>query len=302
MQINKELNVSLEKYDSNLIAAISNQVLKTVFTKNISKVKLKTKFMNNNSVVYKLETNDNDVYKLENNVLYVNRTKEEESKAKLSVYLLDNGSEVYVNSWDLVLLPSLDSETYKLQEMRYNNNKLSYFCGIMGILFMLFAAIVILNSANYTWQTLLFILLTIGMILVGFLAAEKTKTYRKQFAITMGVLGIICVILIFWYPLTLIVQYTRYEDAHNILATLPSDDPMYAHYNAILEDARQYLGQPIVASAVNRQAMLPSSGTFRGVMAIILLIIAAAFDLIGSFIGYVKSTKLDKYLESLKKE
>lgn len=294
-----QTNISLENYDSTLIAAISNQVLKTVFTKDKTKIKLKTKFLNSN-VVYKLETN-NTSFVLNDNILEVVRNSQNEETAKISVYLLDNSNEVYVNSWDLVLLTKDNSETYKLQEMRYNNNKISYLFGILGILFVLFAGIVLLNSVRYNWQSLVYILLLIAMVLVGFLASEKVKTYQINYSYVMGVLGIICVLLIFWYPLSLIVQYGRYLEASDMLASMDATNPEYAHWQEILQDTRNYLGAPIVETNVVRQAMLPTSGTFRGVFAIILLVIAAASNFVGSFIAYVKSKKLNKYLESLNK-
>lgn len=293
-----QTNISLENYDSTLIAAISNQVLKTVFTKDKTKIKLKTKFLNSN-VVYKLETN-NTSFALNDNILEVVRNSQNEETAKISVYLLDNSNEVYVNSWDLVLLTKDNSETYKLQEMRYNNNKISYLFGILGILFVLFAGIVLLNSVRYNWQSLVYILLLIAMVLVGFLASEKVKTYQIKYSYVMGVLGIICVLLIFWYPLSLIVQYGRYQEASDMLASMDATNPEYAHWQEILQDTRNYLGAPIVETNVVRQAMLPTSGTFRGVFAIILLVIAAASNFVGSFVAYVKSKKLNKYLESLK--
>lgn len=294
-----QTNISLENYDSTLIAAISNQVLKTVFTKDKTKIKLKTKFLNSN-VVYKLETN-NTSFVLNDNILEVVRNSQNEETAKISVYLLDNSNEVYVNSWDLVLLTKDNSETYKLQEMRYNNNKISYLFGILGILFVLFAGIVLLNSVRYNWQSLVYILLLIAMVLVGFLASEKVKTYQINYSYVMGVLGIICVLLIFWYPLSLIVQYGRYLEASDMLASMDATNPEYAHWQEILQDTRNYLGAPIVETNVVRQAMLPTSGTFRGVFAIILLVIAAASNFVGSFVAYVKSKKLNKYLESLNK-
>lgn len=294
-----QTNISLENYDSTLIAAISNQVLKTVFTKDKTKIKLKTKFLNSN-VVYKLETN-NTSFVLNDNILEVVRNSQNEETAKISVYLLDNSNEVYVNSWDLVLLTKDNSETYKLQEMRYNNNKISYLFGILGILFVLFAGIVLLNSVRYNWQSLVYILLLIAMVLVGFLASEKVKTYQINYSYVMGVLGIICVLLIFWYPLSLIVQYGRYQEASDMLASMDATNPEYAHWQEILQDTRNYLGAPIVETNVVRQAMLPTSGTFRGVFAIILLVIAAASNFVGSFVAYVKSKKLNKYLESLNK-
>ena len=169
------------------------------------------------------------------------------------------------------------------------------------ILFVLFAGIVLLNSVRYNWQSLVYILLLIAMVLVGFLASEKVKTYQIKYSYVMGVLGIICVLLIFWYPLSLIVQYGRYQEASDMLASMDATNPEYAHWQEILQDTRNYLGAPIVETNVVRQAMLPTSGTFRGVFAIILLIIAAASNFVGSFVAYAKSKKLNKYLESLNK-
>lgn len=291
-------NISLEKYDSTIIATISNQVLTTIFTKDYTKVKLKNKF-GAYSTVYKIEKNgdnelDSTCFSLSDNLLEVHRKENVNKSAKLVVYLLDGNNEIYINSWELYLLTKEQSNTYSLQEMRYNNNKTSYACGFVGILFSLIAAIVILNSAPYSWSSLIFILLTVAMVLVGFLASEKVKTYKINYSYVMFALAILCVVLVFWYPLSLIVNYQNLLEARNNLTI----DPTNQHWLEVEANALKNLGIPIIGDG-ETQAMLPQSGTFRGITSIVLLLIAAVAYAYGAFNAYVKSNKLNKYLESI---
>lgn len=291
-------NLTLEHYDSSSIAAISNQLITTLFTRNNTKIKLKNKIGLYN-VTYKLENLgkeelDSKFFHIENNILYVDRVENINKSAKLAVYLIDGGNEVYVNSWELRILTEEQSKTYELQEMRYNNNKLSYLCGMLGILFSLVASIIILNSAAYSWASLFFILITIGMVLVGFLASEKTKTYKINYSYVMLALGIICIILIFWYPLSLIINYQNLVEAREQLAITPDD----AHWKEVLNNSINNLGIAVTGDA-NTQAMLPQSGTLRGIISIVLLLIAAASYIYGAFNAYIKSKRLNQYLESL---
>lgn len=291
-------NISLERYDSATIAAISNQVLTTIFTKTETKVKLRTSF-GNYRVAYKLsafkdQKLDESTFKLENNVLTVTRHDEVSKVAKLAVYLLDGAREIYVSSWELNLLTSEQSNTYELQEMRYNTNKISYLCGMLGILFSLVAAIVVLNSAPYTWKSLFFILITIAIVLVGFLASEKTKTYKINYSYVMLALGIVCVLLVFWYPLSFIVNYNNFLEAEKQLALNPND----TYWTEVSNIAQSNLGTAIIGDG-KTQAMLPQSGTFRGILSMVLFLIGAASFGFGSIRAYLKSKKLNKYLESL---
>ena len=302
MQVNNEVIQSLEAYEPTTIAAISNQVLKTIYTKDRTKVKLKTNF-SNYKVIYKLsglnaDSYNSDVFQIVDNQLIVNRIANETFDAKLSVYLIDNSKEVYVNSWELHLLTAAQAETYVLQEMRYNNNKISYTLGLLGILFALFAAIVIFNSVKPSWQTLVFMLITIAMILIGFLASEKVKTYKLSYVYVLFALGVICAILIFWLPLNLMIQYGIYTNALDMQAAGDTSQ----NWQQIASDASNFLGAPIAANDTVRQAMLPTSGYVRGIIIIIGLVLAAICDILGAIIAYFKTTKLNKYLDSLQAE
>lgn len=270
--------VNLLNYDSATISKISNQVIKTVFTKKVTKVKLKNNFAGV-EVKYSLANSNGSIYNgnaftLDGNVLVV-RANDKNENVNLSVSIVEGGDSLVLRTWELNILTNAESEIYHLDHMRYNNNKLSYLFGIIGIFFTIISAFVCLNSVMPKWFVLLYILLTIAILLVGFLASEKTKTYKINYAYTMGVLGIICFALIFWVPLQLIIQQN----------------------NGNLDG---YLGAPVIGDPA-QNAYLPSNGAVRGALAIISYIIAGVSFVLGAVIAYFKSSKLNKYLASLKK-
>ncbi len=271
-------NIDLLNYEPTTISLISNQVIKTVFTKEYTKVKLKTNFPNV-AVKYVLTSVDGsaykgDVFSLDNNYLLVKSNGKSE-KVSLSVVITEGEDELVLRTWELNLLTEEESKIYHLEHMRYNNNKASYVLGMVGIFGTVISAFVCLNSVLPKWFVLLYILLTIAILLVGFLCSEKTKTYKINYAYTMGVLGLICFALIFWLPLQLIIQQAN-------------------------GNAGGILGLPITGDH-SQNAYLPSNGTVRGIIAIVSYLIAGIAFCSGSLIGYSKANKLNKYLATLKK-
>lgn len=195
----------------------------------------------------------------------------------------------FENKGSLNSISDLEFDKNSVEMLRYRPNSLSYMLGFGGILCSILAAFISLNSTNpTTFVVILKILLNIVILLGGFLCCEKTKAYSKQASIGMIVFGGICVARIFWIPLQLLTKYSAYMSA------------IEAGNEAERLEAAKYLGAPITgAQNGGANAWLPSSGTFRGVTAIVLLACAAAFFIIAGIIGIKKSKKLTTYLTSI---
>jgi len=177
--------------------------------------------------------------------------------------------------------------------MRYRVNGLSNKFGLLGMILSLFAAFICLNSMRpITFQVILIILYNIVILLGGFLAAEKVKSYSAKGAIAELVFGGVCIARIFYIPVMLISWYGKYK------AALADGD------TAMIDECKKHLGVTITAKDGGKvaNAFLPSSGTFRGVMAIVLLSLAATCFIISGITGYLRAKKLSTYMNSLKVE
>lgn len=156
----------------------------------------------------------------------------------------------------------------KLDLMRYRNNSLSYMLGLLALITSIVAAFIGLNSLAYNFSTLIKILMNIAILLFGFLFAEQTKTYSKQGSLCLIALGIISALRTLWAP------------------------------RILLFGTAEQWGKVITNPAnVN---WLPADAQFRGILALILLIITALAFVSAGVIGYIKATKLENYMESIK--
>jgi len=189
------------------------------------------------------------------------------------------------NKNDLNKMSDLEFGKNKVEMMRYRDNSLSYKLGMGGIVFSVLACFVCLNSFNPTsFTTILAILLNIVVLLGGFLCIEKSKAYSFNGSVALIVFGGICVARIFWIPYQLI-----------------------DHYNGWIADGKSqnsshidYIGKTITTNPEkNNISYLPMDGIFRGVLAIVFLVIAASFFIAAGYIGVVRSRKLSTYLNSL---
>lgn len=190
----------------------------------------------------------------------------------------------FENKGSLNSISDLEFDKNSVEMLRYRDNRLSYMLGFGGILCSILAAFICLNSTNpTTFTVILKILLNIVILLGGFLCCEKTKAYSKQASIGMIVFGGICAARIFWIPLQLLTNYNTYINGDA----------------AARDEAAKYLGAPITGAGDAANAWLPSSGSFRGITAIVLLACAAVFFIISGIIGIKKSTKLTTYLSSI---
>jgi energy-coupling factor transporter transmembrane protein EcfT len=186
-------------------------------------------------------------------------------------------------------MSDLEFDKNSVEMMRYRNNKLAYSLGLGGLAFGVLASFIILNSmAAITVQVILCIFLNIFMLLAGFLACERTKTYSRNGSIFLGVLGAINVLQIFWLPLTIITTYNKWDSITDV-----NEKSTYG---------RENVGAVITEGGANSIHWLSTNGNFRGILAIVLLVISAAFYISAAVLGVMKSNKLNNYLDSLKVE
>ena len=186
-------------------------------------------------------------------------------------------------------MSDLEFDKNSVEMMRYRNNKLAYWLGLGGLAFGVLAAFIVLNSmAAITVQVILCIFLNIFMLLSGFLACERTKTYSRNGSIFLGALGVVNVLQIFWLPLTIIVTYNKWNSITNL-------DEKSAY-------GRDNVGAVITEGGANSVHWLSTNGNFRGILAIVFLVISAAFFFGAAVIGVMKYNKLNNYLDSLKVE
>jgi hypothetical protein len=156
----------------------------------------------------------------------------------------------------------------KTELMKYRKNSLSYTFGLIALISSVVASFIGLNSLAYNFTTLIKILLNIAILLFGFLFTEQAKTYNKKGSMCLMVLGGICLLRLLWTP------------------------------RLLLFGTSENWGKVINSPAnVN---WLPADPTFRGILALVLLVIAAASFIASGVIGYMKSVKLEKYIGETK--
>ena len=144
-------------------------------------------------------------------------------------------------------------------------------------------SVLFLSSAiGFKWE-LPPIILNVFILLFGFLCCEKAKTYQVRGSFYLIGLGVINFLRILWIPLQLITYGNLYKNGDL----------------AQQEAAKDFLGKTIV-NTDGQVNWLPADGTFRGLMAIILLVLAGVFMIVGGIIGFLKAKKLSAYLDSLK--
>ena len=194
------------------------------------------------------------------------------------------------NKASLDQMSDLEFDKNKLEMMRYRVNGLSYKLGLLALVLSIFGAFVCLNSTQpKTFAIIVKILMNIAILLAGFLSVEKARTYSKQGSLTLVVIGGVCAARIFWIPLQIIVNYNKYVAAYK------------AGDEAGKQAAQKYIGKTITGYFENGSVRwLPYSGNFRGILAIVLLASAALCFIAAGVIGYMRSQKLTKYLDSIK--
>ncbi|MBQ6783770.1 MAG: hypothetical protein IJP63_07205 [Acholeplasmatales bacterium] len=186
-------------------------------------------------------------------------------------------------------MSDLEFDKNSVEMMRYRNNKLAYNLGLGGLVFSVLASFIVLNSmAAVSFQVILCIFLNIFILLSGFLACERTKTYSRNGSMFLVGLGVVDVLQIFWLPLTIIITYNKWASLSTV-----DEKSSYAEKN---------VGGTITDVNTNSVHWLSTNGNFRGILAIVFLSIAAAFFIAAGILGVMKSNKLNNYLNSLKVE
>ena len=177
-------------------------------------------------------------------------------------------------------------ENLESEMMRYRTNGLSYKLGFGGIAFSVLAAFICLNSFNpNSFLVIIKILMNIAILLFGFLNVEKAKAYSKNGSIALIVIGGINIARIFWVPLLLLINYNKWVSA-------PADQK--SQYEFIL-------GKTITNTSNNLINYLPQNGNFRGIAAIIFLMISAAFFISAGVLAYKRAVKLVAYMATINK-
>lgn len=194
-------------------------------------------------------------------------------------------------------------EQLHLEKMRYTNNSLSYKLGLIGIVLSVAVCFISLNSLSpSSILTLVIVLINILVFLLGFLSAEKVKTYSKNYSYMMYGLGGVCIARIFIYPLMLIVNYAKFS---HFIKTEPGS--VADVYSAASQKYSKVLGATIIGKlndtqdAIVQTGYLWNNGIFRGVLLIVMLLIAAACFISSGVICYIKQKKLNAYLQSINK-
>ncbi len=192
----------------------------------------------------------------------------------------------------------------QLEKMRYNNNSLAYLLGMLAILFSVLACFIGLNSLQPSSALTVFIvLLNIAILLFGFLSAEKVKTYTKKYTYFMYALGGACIARIFIYPLMLIVNYQKFLS----VVFSGGNENVPQNYELAKAQYSDILGVTIIGNLAEENGVykivdsgyLWSNGTFRGVLLIVLLGLAATCFIAAGFINYRKEKQLSSYLQSI---
>ena len=194
------------------------------------------------------------------------------------------------NKSSLNEMSDLEHDKNQLEMMRYRVNNLSYTLGLLGIFASILGAFVLLNSMNPTNALVIVkILVNIGILLGGFLCVEKAKNYSKGGSITLVGLGGVCAFRIFLFPLVIMTNYAGFVDAFN-------KGESTAKYE-------KWIGMTITGYYKNNTTRwLDHSGYTRAILAIVLLAAAAALLIAAGVIGFIRSTKLTNYLNSLNQE
>ena len=192
-----------------------------------------------------------------------------------------------------------------VEMMRYRTNGLSHKLGLLGMAFSTIGMFICLNSMKpNNIQVLLIVLMNIVIILGGFLACEKAKSYSAKGSIALAVFGAICAARIFYVPIILIKQFDKYDSAYKIVSSDTATLAEKATARADMTAAAYYLDDTITAyyGGTYANAFLSHSGNVRAVFAIICFALAAAGFIAAGVLGVMRSKKLSTYLDSIKEK
>jgi hypothetical protein len=208
------------------------------------------------------------------------------------------------NKASLDKMSDLEYAKNDTEMMRYRVNGLSNKLGLLGMGASIFAGLVALNSFNpMDFQVLVIVLINVVILLGGFLACERVKTYSTGGAIAQIVFSGVCIARMFYIPLMLVIAYKNYLTAFTVDR---ADFDKVADYNAKVSETQDGCLNILAATITNKDnseyaiAFLPQNGYFRSIFIMTLLAIAAGAFLAAGLTGYAKAKKLSTYLASIK--
>lgn len=199
------------------------------------------------------------------------------------------------NKTSLTKLSPEEYEKNQTEMSRYRVNGLTYRLALLAMFTGLFATLVLLNSMTPNIHSFIIVMLIIVILLGGFLAAEKAKSYSLKGSIALGVFGGVTLIE-FIYPVILMINFTKFINNYK-----GADDAAVAK----TKEAVKYVGPSITESYYKHNlafAYLNNNGIFRGIFIIVLLGISAASFIVACVFGIKRSQRLTRYLDSIKQD
>lgn len=170
----------------------------------------------------------------------------------------------------------------KVEKLRYQPNKRSYYLALLAILFNVVNLFTVINSTSVrpTFEIGVKILLNIILLLVIFLGMEKMKVYNKRWGIIIIILGALAFARILWMPLN-INDWSK-ETRNQAALILEKETPTE-------QELRQ--AEQLVARADEYDSVRKSSIVFLSITGTLLVL--SGVD------AYIKSRKLEDYLKEV---
>lgn len=179
----------------------------------------------------------------------------------------------------------VDIENVRNEKLRYQNNTLAYWLGLLACVVSLFAGLVGLNTMKASYWTVVKILINVVILLLGFASAENIKHYSQKASYVFFIFAVVNILRIFWFPVQMFRWYKKYLDEGD---------------TSILNDHFSKVVQPGKSDAA--RGYLPASGYWRATFMIIFLILSSVLFAFAGYVGLVKTLKLKRYLKSINVE
>lgn len=170
----------------------------------------------------------------------------------------------------------------KVEKLRYQPNKRSYYLALLAILFNVVNLFTVINSTSVrpTFEIGVKILMNIVLLLVIFLGMEKMKVYDKKWSIIVMVLGAIAFVRILWLPAN-IKQWSS-ETKEQVALILEKESPTEQDLKLI--------------NQLNQKADEYDKVRFNS---IIYLSITGTLLILSGIDAYNKSSKLEAFLKEV---
>jgi hypothetical protein len=200
------------------------------------------------------------------------------------------------NKTSLTKLSPEEYEKNQTEMSRYRVNGLTYRLALLGMGTSLFACLVLLNSMAPNIHSFIIVMINIVVLLGGFLAAERAKSYSFGGSVALVVFGGVSIARIFYTPIILIWANNKFLDNYK-----GADDAAVKK----TKEAMDYVGPSITESYYKHQyafAYLFHNGLFRAIFVMVILGISGAAFISAGIIGMKRSRRLSTYLESIKQK